>query len=88
MRDVGNGENLPLDFVLRVLFFPPFSIFFSGPLIFLRRSRQKMREITYQLVALLVTVDLRCLVTLFKGRSLLVMLDDLASLIAIQANGP
>ena len=40
-----------------------------------------------RLAALLVAVDLGCKVTLFKGPSLLVMLDHLASLITIQAQG-
>jgi len=40
------------------------------------------------LVALLVAVDLGCLVTLFKRPSFLIVLDELVALIAIQAHRP
>ena len=52
------------------------------------RSGVDQTGICYRLVALLVAVDLGCLVTLFKGPSLLIVLDELAALIAIQAHRP
>ena len=99
MGNVGDGENLPLDLVSRIhwrvpLIFRLFPIVNRLLLTSLLEGEGMSDDRSYDAPALvcpdalLVAVDLGCLVTLFKGPSLLIVLDKLAALIAIQAHRP
>jgi hypothetical protein len=99
MLGVGDGEDLPLDLVLGIhsrvpLIFRLFPIVNRLLLTSLLEGEGMSDDRSYDAPALvcpdalLVAVDLGCLVTLFKRPSLLIVFDELVTLIAIQAHRP